>query len=123
MKNKFNSMELRRKGYKRMLEELNSYIEDVISQKDKLKEQLREYNKDEKIQELTDKITMLRSKSVHIMSDSEYEESKKFSNEHYELCKGNIQYIVYGAGGIGTVIQVKCDKCDEQRDITDIDNW
>lgn len=113
---------LRSKGHEKLLSDLNLYINDLISINEKLRKQLKDFNKDDEIQKLKEQLGIFRTNSIHVMSDKENESAKKFSSQHYNSCKSNIQYILEG-NGIGTGITVKCKKCLTEENITDIDNW
>lgn len=115
-------MNLRGKGHKKIIEDLNLYIEDLLERKDSLATQLREFKQDEEIQKLTKELSDTRSRSLHTMTEKENEEAKAFSAEHWATCKGNMKYILEGTG-IGTAVSIQCKKCQTIKDVTDMDNW
>lgn len=106
----------------KLMKELQGYVDTINQQNGVLQERLRTYNKDEEIHKLREEIAELRRNSLLIMSDKEKEAAKTFSEEHYIKCHGNVEYNLVGTG-IGTVVKIKCQKCNLQQDITDIDAW
>jgi hypothetical protein len=106
----------------KLLDNLSSYINNLISRNDYLQEQLNNFRKEDEIQKLEQENTRIRTHSISIMSEQEKADAKAFSSEHYAKCKGNTRYIVEGTG-IGDVIKVQCTRCNEIKDITDSSNW
>lgn len=105
-----------------LIEGLRLYIEGMHKRIDRLEAQVREFNKDEEIEKLNKEIDRLRVNSLHIFSEKEKLEAKEFSNEHYKKCKSNSSYSIEGTG-IGSVVTIRCLKCDKSKNITDTDNW
>lgn len=78
------------------------------------------YNKDEEIIKRDKKIQDLRMHSLVTLTNKEMIDDRDFRNDHYERC-GNgctFQYTLTGTG-LGTIIEIKCPKCGELKDITD----
>lgn len=93
---------------------------------------LQEWNKDEEIQKLTNRIDWIYNHSLCTnLSDKEISDLKAFRQKHYETCCGNGtykskgNYWIYDIGGtgIGHIIKITCPECGESKDVTDIDNW
>lgn len=101
---------------------LETFIEKLISRNNSLSKQLKDYDKDSSIQKLNDEIKNLRKSSIHIMSKQETKDADEFRSNHWKSCESNIQYILEGTG-IGTAISVKCKKCSAVESITDVTDW
>lgn len=101
---------------------INDYIDNIEKENKELKEIIRTYNKDSEIQKLVNKVNIIRHNSLHISTNKEKEDIKNFSAYHYKKCKSNSEIIIIGTG-IGNVIKVRCTKCKEEKDVTDINNW
>ena len=61
------------------------------------------------------------------IENKEFLEWKKFREKHKE-CKfpateGGKFSFIFTPNGLGTCISVRCNVCDEIKDITDISNW
>lgn len=97
-------------------------ITAIFEENERLKQQLRDYSKDEEIQKLKEEIYDMRLHSISIMSELEKDRADVFASHHAVSCKSGMQYIVYGTG-IGTHTTVKCRKCQEEQDITDYEGW
>lgn len=87
-------------------------------------DRVAEYNKDTEIQKLQNELKYIEHNSLQVMSNMECQRSEQFRNEHYERCgNGNVYWYKLAGTGVGTAITIKCDKCGEELDITDIDSW
>ena len=108
----------------KILNELVDYIEITEKERDSVIKRLEEFNKDTKIQELTNELRNINDNSFYIMSEKERESAKKFQKEHYEKCKSRLgtSYILTGTG-IGTNIKIRCNKCKTEEDISDYGRW
>ncbi|MCF7618539.1 hypothetical protein L3137_14885 [Bacillus sonorensis] len=104
------------------MDELSTFIDNLINERDSLVEKLRNFNKDEEISKLLKENENLRINSLHTLSEKEREEADAFKEEHWKKCKGNTSYLLTGAS-IGTRVKVICSKCKTQKDITDISVW
>lgn len=104
------------------IKELNMFFDRLINERNSFAGKLKNYNKDEHIAKLIKYNDNLRVNSLHVLSDKEKEEADSFKKEHWERCRGNVQYILRGTG-LGTAVAVQCLKCDTRKDITDTDNW
>lgn len=47
---------------------------------------------------------------------------KKFQNKHFKLCEAGTSVIFTGTG-IGVKIEIRCNKCQKIKDITDYSIW
>jgi len=56
------------------------------------------------------------------ISKKEYEDIRKFENEH-KKCDEKIQYIITPTGGIGCTLEVRCTGCGAFQDVTDVSTW
>lgn len=59
---------------------------------------------------------------TYSLKDSEIKAYNDFCNLH-KSCKGVISTIFSHESGIGTIVKVKCSKCGDEHDITDVSNW
>ena len=83
----------------------------------------QEVYKDEVVERLNKELERYRNNSLQILSDKEMLEFKEFKHSHYESCGTSDVLVLLSPTGIGTVIKLKCPKCGEEVDITDIDCW
>lgn len=65
--------------------------------------------------------------SVITLSPNEYKNIKEFKLKHCSCKKkhglaGHYSYI-FTPTGIGYVLEIKCNRCGEIKNITDYDNW
>jgi len=97
-------------------------ITDVFEENEKLKQQLRDYRKEDEIAKLEEEINQMRLNSIHIMTTKEKVKASTFAKEHYASCKGSTRYILTGTG-IGTHTLIECKNCKVQEDITDYEGW
>lgn len=104
--------------------EILDYVEDCEKQVARYKKQLDDYNKDEEIKKLNDEINELRRLALIIFTEKELADYEAFRDKHYAKCKNGSSYTIMMEGtGIGCAYKVKCEKCGEIEDITDIDSW
>lgn len=97
---------------------------------EELRKLREEYNKDEEIKRLNDRITTLRQNSLHILSDKERDAISRFRQVHYESHKeshpriagSSFIYRLSGTG-IGTCVEITCPICNETLDVTDTSSW
>lgn len=116
---------------------INEEFQRLKEQRDAAIKRVKEYNKDEEIQKLENKIAekdkeieSLCKRSLMIMTNKERDARKAFIHKHYELhnngeFKGNGSTYIYTltGTGLGTDITIKCPICGEEENITDIDSW
>ncbi|AMR10677.1 hypothetical protein AB684_10960 [Bacillus licheniformis] len=106
----------------KLMDELSTFIDNLMGERDSLAEKLRNFKKDEEISKLLKENESLRINSLHTLSEKEREEADAFREEHWKKCKGNTSFLLTGAS-IGTRVEVICSKCKTQKDITDISVW
>ena len=106
------------------LHEIENYINALEDSKDEVYKQLKEYNKDSEIQKLQTEIAYIKKNSIHIMSNKEKEFAKQFKEEHLHKYDERLgfSYIVTPTG-IGNGLNIRCNQCEEEKDITDYENW
>ena len=92
------------------------YKKDYINAK-------QEVYKDEVIERLNKELERYRENSLQVLSDKEMSQFKEFKYSHYKTCGTSDMWILLSPTGIGTAIKLKCSKCEEEVDITDIDSW
>ena len=83
----------------------------------------QEVYKDEVVERLNKELEHYRNNSLQVLSDKEISQFREFKYNHYKTCKTNDVLVFLSPTGIGTVIKIKCPKCEEEVDITDIDCW
>ena len=92
------------------------YRKDYINAK-------QEVYKDEVIERLNKELERYRNNSLQVLSDKEMSQFKEFKHSHYKSCGTNDVCVLLSPTGIGTIIKLKCPKCKEELDITDINYW
>jgi hypothetical protein len=105
-----------------LLNKLTQHIESLVKENEYLRNKVINYNKDDEIQRLINEKLDIIKRSVKVLSDKEENDLKKFREQHYFSCKGHIKEIISHTG-IGSTIIVKCIKCNEEKNITDMDDW
>lgn len=56
------------------------------------------------------------------LNEEQVQKYSKFVDKHIK-CRGHINTIFSPASGIGMTVKVKCSRCGETLDITDVSNW
>ena len=92
------------------------YRKDYINAK-------QEVYKDEVIERLNKELERYRENSLQVLSDKEMSQFKEFKYSHYKTCGSSDVWVLLSPTGIGTAIKLKCPKCEEELDITDINHW
>ena len=106
------------------LQKIQDYIDYCEESKQEVYKKLREYSKDKEIQSLQNELNDLKNNALYVMTDKEKTSAMIFKNDHYKKCKNSGTYLYKLTGtGIGTAITIKCDKCEEELDITDTESW
>ena len=109
-----------------LLEKLKDYIDIINKDKDSYINELRElrdnYDRDAEIKILKQQLDHMRDNSLIILTREEKRKIEEFQNKHYKKCKGHYKFILTPTG-LGTVIEIKCEKCSETLDVTDYDRW
>ncbi|MBP3047353.1 hypothetical protein J9345_11870 [Bacillus subtilis subsp. subtilis] len=107
---------------KRDKDNLSTFIDNLINERDSLADKVRKFSKDKEIAKLLKENENLRNNNLHTLSEKERNEADAFRDEHWGKCKGNIAYLLTGVS-MGTAIEVICSKCKTKKDITDINAW
>ena len=92
------------------------YREDYINAR-------QEVYKDEVVERLNEELERYRENSLQVLSDKEMSQFKEFKHNHYKSCGTSDVYVLLSPTGIGTDIKLKCPKCGDESDITDINHW
>ena len=92
------------------------YRKDYINAK-------QEVYKDEVVERLNKELERYRENSLQVLSDKEMSQFREFKHSHYKTCGSSDVWVLLSPTGIGTAITLKCCKCGEEVDITDIDHW
>ena len=111
-----DTLDLLKKQIDLLQKDKEDYKKDYINAK-------QEVYKDEVIERLNKELERYRENSLQVLSDKEMSQFKEFKHSHYKSCKTNDIWVLLSPTGIGTAITLKCPKCEEKLDITDIDNW
>lgn len=110
--------------FEESIENIIDYINFCSEEKNKYKEKLETYNKDEEIKKRDEKIKYIREHSLFEMTDDELIAEKAFRAEHYKKCNNGYSYVYeLTSNGIGTCIGITCPICKETKDITDVKGW
>ena len=111
-----DTLDLLKKQIDLLQKDKEDYRKDYINDK-------QEVYKDEVIERLNKELERYRDNSLQVLSDKEISQFREFKYNHYKTCKTNDVLVFLSPTGIGTVIKIKCPKCEEEVDITDIDCW
>ena len=111
-----DTLDLLKKQIDLLQKDKEDYKKDYINAK-------QEVYKDEVIERLNKELERYRENSLQVLSDKEMSQFKEFKYSHYKTCGTSDMWILLSPTGIGTAIKLKCSKCEEEVDITDIDSW
>ena len=111
-----DTLDLLKKQIDLLQKDKEDYRKDYINAK-------QEVYKDEVIERLNKELERYRTNSLQVLSDKEISQFREFKYNHYKSCGTNDVYVLLSPTGIGTIIKLKCPKCSEEVDITDIDSW
>ena len=111
-----DTLDLLKKQIDLLQKDKEDYRKDYINAK-------QEIYKDEVVERLNKELERYRNNSLQVLSDKEISQFREFKYNHYKSCKTNDVLVFLSPTGIGTVIKIKCPKCGEEVDITDIDHW
>ena len=111
-----DTLDLLRKQIDLLQKDKEAYRKDYINVR-------QEVYKDEVVERLNKELERYRKNSLQVLSDKEMLEFKEFKHSHYESCGTSDTWVLLSPTGIGTAIKLKCPKCGEEVDITDIDHW
>ena len=111
-----DTLDLLKKQIDLLQRDKEDYKKDYINAK-------QEVYKDEVIERLNKELERYRNNSLQVLSDKEMSQFKEFKYSHYKTCGTSDMWILLSPTGIGTAIKLKCPKCEEELDITDINHW
>ena len=111
-----DTLDLLKKQIDLLQKDKEDYRKDYINAK-------QEVYKDEVVERLNKELERYRENSLQVLSDKELSQFKEFKYNHYKTCGTNDIYVLLSPTGIGTAIKLKCPKCKEELDITDINHW
>ena len=111
-----DTLDLLKKQIDLLQKDKEDYKKDYINAK-------QEVYKDEVIERLNKELERYRENSLQVLSDKEMSQFREFKHSHYKSCGTNDVCVLLSPTGIGTIIKLKCPKCSEEVDITDIDSW
>ena len=111
-----DTLDLLKKQIDLLQKDKEDYRKDYINAK-------QEVYKDEVIERLNKELERYRENSLQVLSDKEMSQFREFKHSHYKTCGSNDIWVLLSPTGIGTAIKLKCPKCGEEVDITDIDSW
>ena len=111
-----DTLDLLKKQIDLLQKDKEDYRKDYINAK-------QEVYKDEVVERLNKELERYRNNSLQVLSDKEMLQFKEFKHSHYKSCGTSDVCVLLSPTGIGTIIKLKCPKCGEEVDITDIDHW
>ena len=111
-----DTLDLLKKQIDLFQKDKEDYRKDYINARD-------EVYKDEVVERLNKELERYRNNSLQVLSDKEMSQFREFKYNHYKSCKTSDVLVFLSPTGIGTIIKLKCPKCKEELDITDIDSW
>ena len=111
-----DTLDLLKKQIDLLQKDKEDYRKDYINAK-------QEVYKDEVVERLNKELERYRNNSLQVLSNKEMSQFKEFKHSHYKSCGTNDVCVLLSPTGIGTIIKLKCPKCKEELDITDIDSW
>ena len=111
-----DTLDLLKKQIDLLQKDKEDYRKDYINARD-------EVYKDEVIERLNKELERYRKNSLEVLSNKEMSQFKEFKHSHYKSCGTSDVCVLLSPTGIGTIIKLKCCKCGEELDITDIDSW
>ena len=111
-----DTLDLLKKQIDLLQKDKEDYKKDYINAK-------QEVYKDEVIERLNKELERYRNNSLQVLSNKEMLQFKEFKHSHYKSCGTNDVCVLLSPTGIGTIIKLKCPKCGEEVDITDINHW
>ena len=111
-----DTLDLLKKQIDLLQKDKEDYKKDYINARD-------EVYKDEVVERLNKELERYRNNSLQVLSDKEMSQFREFKYSHYKTCGTSDVCVLLSPTGIGTIIKLKCPKCKEELDITDIDSW
>lgn len=115
---------LTRSGFEKAWQKVHDEYVAVCEERDRYRQRLNEWNKDEEIQKAHQQAELYRRRSLHELSEKEAQRIREFRAKHYQLCENSGTYLFELEGtGIGEAITIKCPCCNEEEDVTDYSTW
>ena len=111
-----DTLDLLKKQIDLLQKDKEDYRKDYINAK-------QEVYKDEVVERLNKELERYRNNSLQVLSNKEISQFREFKYSHYKTCGTSDVCVLLSPTGIGTIIKLKCPKCKEELDITDIDSW
>ena len=111
-----DTLDLLKKQIDLLQKDKEDYRKDYINAK-------QEIYKDEVVERLNKELERYRYNSLQVLSNKEMSQFREFKHSHYKTCGTSDTWVLLSPTGIGTAIKLKCPKCGEEVDITDIDHW
>ena len=111
-----DTLDLLKKQIDLLQKDKEDYKKDYINARD-------EVYKDEVVERLSKELERYRNNSLQVLSDKEMSQFREFKHSHYKTCGTSDVWVLLSPTGIGTGITLKCPKCGEELDITDINHW
>ena len=111
-----DTLDLLKKQIDLLQKDKEDYRKDYINAK-------QEVYKDEVVERLNKELERYRNNSLQVLSNKEMSQFREFKHSHYKTCGTSDVWVLLSPTGIGTAITLKCCKCGEEVDITDIDHW
>ena len=111
-----DTLDLLKKQIDLLQKDKEDYRKDYINAK-------QEVYKDEVVERLNKELERYRNNSLQVLSDEEMSQFREFKHSHYKNCGTSDVWVLLSPTGIGTAITLKCPKCGEEVDITDINHW
>ena len=111
-----DTLDLLKKQIDLLQKDKESYRKDYINAR-------QEVYKDEVVERLNKELERYRNNSLQVLSDKEMSQFREFKYSHYKTCGTSDVWVLLSPTGIGTAIKLKCHKCGEELDITDINCW
>lgn len=113
------------------LDEIRYSYRKLKNKYNQLSNQLKDWNKDQEIQQAQREAKYVSDHSLLILSDKELKSINEFRERHYKECalpyhnktKGNTYIYTLTGTGIGTIIEITCPICGATLDVTDISSW
>lgn len=104
-----------------LMDEVKRRYHSMEDQVAEMKQQLKNWNKDEEIQKYKDEISQLKKHALYIFNEKEYErfqEFTKFHRSHHRSVCVELQ-----GTGFSTIVKLRCLGCGEVKDISDEESW
>lgn len=109
------------------LDKIKEYIDTLEKDKqgyiDDLRKLREEYDRDEEVKQLKERVEFLESNSLYILSKNQKKQIKEFSQKHYDKCRMRYKRIIVTPTEIGTAICMECSICGEKLNLTNYDEW